>query len=120
MVKVNFFLRKRGKVESTNRGRVAYPVYSILMRVSFYGKRMELLTGLHACEIQWNRESQRVKLDVEGMMPKSCVVASNLIHAMIFGSKLPNYQDMVDTAMEYDEQIADHLCFFYIINDHST
>ena len=55
MVKVNFFLRKRGKVGSTKKDRVAYPVYSILMRVSFYGKRMELSTGLHACEIHWNR-----------------------------------------------------------------
>lgn len=75
MVKVNFFLRKRGNAESVKKGRVAYPVYSILMRVSFYGKRMELSTGLHACEIQWNRESQRVKLDVDGMMPKSYVNA---------------------------------------------
>ena len=75
MVKVNFFLRKRGKVESTKKGRVAYPVYSILMRVNFYGKRMEFSTRLHACEIQWNKESQRVKLDVDGMMPKSYVNA---------------------------------------------
>ena len=50
---------------------------------------------------------------------KLCCV-SNIILAMIYGNKLPNYQDMVDTAMEYDEQIADYLCFFYIINDHST
>ena len=50
----------------------------------------------------------------------SCVVVSNLIHAMIYGNKLPNYQDMVDTVMEYDEQIAGYLCFFYIINDYST
>lgn len=75
MVKVNLFLRKRGKVGSTKKGRVAYPVYSILMRVSFYGKRMELSIGLHACEIQWNWESQRVKLDVDGMMPESYVNA---------------------------------------------
>lgn len=75
MVKVNFYLRKRGKAESARKGNVAYPVYSILMRVSFYGKRMELSTGLHACEIQWNRESQRIKLDVDGMMPMSYVNA---------------------------------------------
>lgn len=73
MVKVNFYLRKRGKAESARKGNVAYPVYSILMRVSFYGKRMELSTGFHACEIQWNRESQRIKLDVDGMMPMSYV-----------------------------------------------
>lgn len=75
MVKVNFYLRKRGKAESARKGNVAYPVYSILMRVSFYGKRMELSTGFHACEIQWNRESQRIKLDVDGMMPMSYVNA---------------------------------------------
>lgn len=75
MVRVNFYLRKRGKAESARKGNVAYPVYSILMRVSFYGKRMELSTGLHACEIQWNRESQRIKLDVDGMMPMSYVNA---------------------------------------------
>ena len=67
MVKVNFILRKRGQTK--------YPVYPILMRVSFNGKRMELSTGLHACEIQWNKESQRVKIDVNGMMPKSYVNA---------------------------------------------
>ena len=50
----------------------------------------------------------------------SCVMVSDLIHAMVYGSKHPNYHDMVDTAMEYDERIADYLCFFYIINDHST
>ena len=75
MVKVNFYLRKRGKAESARKGNVAYLVYSILMRVSFYGKRMELSTGFHACEIQWNRESQRIKLDVDGMMPMSYVNA---------------------------------------------
>lgn len=75
MERVNFYLRKRGKAESARKGNVAYPVYSILMRVSFYGKRMELSTGLHACEIQWNRESQRIKLDVDGMMPMSYVNA---------------------------------------------
>ncbi len=71
MVKVNFILRKRRQTNVVKKGRVAYPVYPILMRVSFNGKRMELSTGLHACEIQWNKESQRVKLDVDGMMPKS-------------------------------------------------
>ena len=75
MVKVNFILRKRGQTNVVKKGRVAYPVYPILMRVSFNGKRMELSTGLHACEIQWNKESQRVKLDVNGMMPKSYVNA---------------------------------------------
>ena len=75
MVKVNFILRKRGQTNVVKKGRVAYPVYPILMRVSFNGKRMELSTGLHACEIQWNKESQRVKLDVDGMMPKSYVNA---------------------------------------------
>ena len=75
MVRVNFYLRKRGKDESARKGNVAYSVYSILMRVSFYGKRMELSTGLHACEIQWNRASQRIKLDVDGMMPMSYVNA---------------------------------------------
>ena len=75
MVKVNFILRKRGQSNVVKKGRVAYPVYPILMRVSFNGKRVELSTGLHACEIQWNRESQRVKLDVDGMMPKSYVNA---------------------------------------------
>ena len=75
MVRVNFYLRKRGKAESARKSNVAYPVYSILMRVSFYGKRMELSTGLHACEIQWDRESQRIKLDVDGMMPMSYVNA---------------------------------------------
>ena len=75
MVRVNFYLRKRGKAESVRKGNVAYPVYSILMWVSFYGKRMELSTGLHACEIQWNREYQRIKLDVDGMMPMSYVNA---------------------------------------------
>lgn len=35
MVKVNFYLRKRGKAESARKSNVAYPVYSILMRVSF-------------------------------------------------------------------------------------
>ena len=75
MVKVNFILRKRGQTNVVKKGRVAYPVYPILMRVSFNGKRMELSTGLHACEIQWNKESQRVKLDVNGMMPKSDVNA---------------------------------------------
>lgn len=75
MVKVNFILRKRGQTSVVKKGRVAYPVYPILMRVSFNGKRMELSTGLHACEIQWNKESQRVKLDVDGMMPKNYVNA---------------------------------------------
>ena len=75
MVKVNFILRKRGQTNVVKKGRVAYPVYPILMRASFNGKRMELSTGLHACEIQWNKESQRVKLDVDGMMPKSYVNA---------------------------------------------
>ena len=39
----------------------------------------------------------------------SCVIVSNLIHALIYGSKIPNYQDMIDTAMEYDERIADYI-----------
>ena len=75
MVKVNFILRKRGKDKPGKNGSVAYPVYPILMRVSFNGKRMELSTGLHACEIQWNQESQRVKCEVDGMMPMRYVNA---------------------------------------------
>ena len=35
MVKVNFILRKRGQTNVVKKGRVAYPVYPILMRVSF-------------------------------------------------------------------------------------
>lgn len=39
----------------------------------------------------------------------SCVIVSNLIHALVHGSQVPNYQDMIDTAMEYDERIADYI-----------
>lgn len=39
----------------------------------------------------------------------SCVIVSNLIHALVYGSQVPSYQDMIDTAMEYDERIADYI-----------
>lgn len=39
----------------------------------------------------------------------SCVIVSNLIHALVYGSKVPNYHDMIATAMVYDERIADYI-----------
>ena len=39
----------------------------------------------------------------------SCVIVSNLIHALVYDSQVPNYQDMIDTAMEYDERIAEYI-----------
>ena len=39
----------------------------------------------------------------------SCVIVSNLIHALVYGSQVQNYQEMIDTAMEYDERIADYI-----------
>lgn len=39
----------------------------------------------------------------------SCVIVSNLIHALVYGGKVPSYQDMIDTAMNYDERIVDYI-----------
>lgn len=39
----------------------------------------------------------------------SCVIVSSLIHALVYGGKVPDCQDMINTAMEYDERIADYI-----------
>lgn len=39
----------------------------------------------------------------------SCVIVSNLIHALVYGLKGPSMEDMIDTAMEYDDRIADYI-----------
>lgn len=39
----------------------------------------------------------------------SCVIVSSFINALVYGGKVPDYQDMINTAMEYDEQIADYI-----------
>ena len=39
----------------------------------------------------------------------SCVIVSSLIHALVYGGKVPDCQDMINTAMEYDKRIADYI-----------
>lgn len=39
----------------------------------------------------------------------SCVIVSELIHALVYGLPLPRYMDMIDCADSYDERIADYI-----------
>ena len=39
----------------------------------------------------------------------SCVIVSSLIHALVYDGKVPDRQDMINTAMEYDKRIVDYI-----------
>lgn len=39
----------------------------------------------------------------------SCVIISELIHALVFGKQLPNYWTLINTAQCYDERIVDYM-----------
>ena len=39
----------------------------------------------------------------------SCVIDTELIHALVYGSTLPSYYDMINTAYHYDERIVDYI-----------
>lgn len=39
----------------------------------------------------------------------SCVIVSELIHALVYDSKIPTYNDIVNMAYDYDERISDYI-----------
>ncbi len=39
----------------------------------------------------------------------SCVIVSELIHALVYGRQVPTYREMVNTALRYDKRIADYI-----------
>lgn len=43
----------------------------------------------------------------------SCVIVTQLIHALVYGHETPSCQEMIETAMGYDEQIADFIHLAY-------
>jgi ADP-ribosylglycohydrolase len=47
----------------------------------------------------------------------SCVIVSSRIHALVYGGKVPDCQDMINTAMEYEKRIADFINLAWNEND---